>query len=246
MLPIPGNHDYDRKNGSRNAAPYFSYFETEPKDRDGKPLVSQQGKGTGYYALRFPEPTDGPWLLIGLNPYTKSSINPSWPAWLESTLVDNADGGTDKAPCILAFSHPYRFSSGYHGHNDNKTDPNAPTAKLSGLKSAYETLDSHGASVLLSGHDHHFEQFGKQDVDGNSSPDGMRSFIVGTGGGTPYLQNIKVSYATQAANQEHMIPDKFGALRLALYPDHYSWEFLPTQGKAIVPAVHSDTCVLAE
>lgn len=235
-LPVPGNHDY----GTRGASPYFEYFKSEPKNHDDKPLLTSEGAATGYYGLRFPD-ENGAWLLIGLNPYSRARMSVSSEQWLENLLETNDAAGANRAPCIAAFAHPYRFSSGYHGHGDVK-DKNARVRKSSSLHSEYEMLDAHGASVLLSGHDHHFEQFAHQDADGNKDSDGVRSFIVGTGGGALYMRNIGFRYNTNAPNQEHLIHNKYGVLRMNLYPDHYSWEFLTSDGAVIAPNVHEDEC----
>jgi Calcineurin-like phosphoesterase len=250
MLPVPGNHDYDLKkdgkydkvHGDANAEPYFDYFREEPKDSLGNALVSAEGERAGYYSLKFPDATQGPWFLLALNPYTKANVGPGWEAWVKEELVSNEQLGPDKSSCIVAFTHPFRFSSGYHGHAGNKKNPDAKPVKGGTIKSAYRVLMDHRASLLLSGHDHHFEQFGRQDVDGNPTEDGIRSFIVGTGGGSPYLQNIDIKYNVQAPNQEHLIGDKFGVLKLDLYKDKYAWTFLPTDGQPIQPEVHEDSC----
>jgi hypothetical protein len=235
-LPVPGNHDYV----TRAAAPYFEYFKSEPTRRDGKPLVTSEGDATGYYGLRFPD-ENGAWLLVGLNPYNRARVSVPSEQWLENLLEDNDAAGPNRAPCILAFAHPYRFSSGFHGHGDVKKK-DARLKKSSSLESEYKMLDAHGASVLLSGHDHHFEQFARQDADGNKDPEGVRAFIVGTGGGTLYMQNIGHRYDTNAANQEHLVHDKHGVLRMNLYPDRYSWEFLTSDGAVITPSVNQDSC----
>jgi len=250
MLPVPGNHEYDLKkdgkydkvHGDPNAEPYFEYFREKPTDSLGNALVSAEGDRAGYFSLRFPDAAQGPWLLLALNPYTKADVSPGWKAWMKNELVANDQLGPNKSSCILAFTHPFRFSSGYHGHDRNKTSPDAKTVKGRSIKSTYSVLMDRRASVLLSGHDHHFEQFGRQDVDGNPTDDGIRAFVVGTGGGAPYLQNIDIKYNNRAANQEHLIGDKFGVLRLDLYKDKYAWAFLPTEGEPIQPEIHEDSC----
>src|SRR5215475_13199574 len=104
MLPVPGNHDYENKSGN-DAGPYFRYFADNI-------LVSTNGAKTGYYAVNFPDPRNGPWRLIGLNAYVGRAGGgiARQLQWLKEDLRANRE------PCILAFWHPFLLSSGYHGH----------------------------------------------------------------------------------------------------------------------------------
>jgi hypothetical protein len=68
ILPVQGNHD-----GSY----FFKYFSYND-------VAFPDGKGDGYYALNFPDPTKGPWRLIGLNAYSAVSKQL---AWLEDDLT---------------------------------------------------------------------------------------------------------------------------------------------------------------
>ena len=62
-----------------------------------------------------------------------------------------------------------------------------PESSMAGI---FQALHEGGASLLISGHDHHFEQLGRanakaKDADKGKSAhakDGVRSFVVGTGG----------------------------------------------------------------
>jgi hypothetical protein len=120
------------------------------------------------------------WHLIGLNAYVrgpgaaKAQID-----WLKKDLEANKQG------CLLGFWHAFLFSSGNHGHGDSD-DENAMPKRESLMGIAFGTLYDAGASVVLGGHDHDYEQFKPHDAKGNAVADGIRSFVVGTGGAPLY------------------------------------------------------------
>jgi hypothetical protein len=88
-----------------------------------------------------------------------------------------------------------------------------------------ETLYASGASLLLSGHDHGYEQFKRQDAKQNLVSDGLRSFIVGTGGATFY----KEAYNNIWANSEKRQSRWHGLLKLELFETRYRWRFVPIE-----------------
>jgi acid phosphatase type 7 len=236
-LPVPGNHEYRRKD---EPTAFFSYFGEAPATVEGEPLVHSEGHEAGFYDLRFPDPHTGPWLLIGLN--TGEERAPADTDWLRDVLEENRGAGDEGARCVLAFAHHFRFSSGLHGHDMDEEDPAAPLNDAKAMKGTFDILDNFEASVLLSGHDHHFEQFAPQDTDGNADPEGLRSFIVGTGGGEPYLQELGFRFEQQAANQEFLDGEHYGLLRIELYEDRYSWAFVRADGTEALPEPHEAEC----
>ena len=232
ILPVPGNHEYRRKpagdgaEGERHARPYFDYFSDNP-------FVTQNGGGSGYYSLNFPDEAEGPWRLIGLNAYVGIDDGSPQIAWLEDDLKRT------RARCILAFAHPFVFSSGRHGH-DNVDEPDAPLRRDTRMADAYRVLHEHGASVFLAGHDHDYEQFGRQDADGNAAAGGVRSFVVGTGGARLY---DKVRYENREPNSEVYWQRSRGILKIELFPDRYRWDFVPIEGNEDIPLpVAEDLC----
>jgi hypothetical protein len=66
---------------------------------------------------------------------------------------------------------------------------------------------------------------------------GIRQFVVGTGGANHTLP------ATLAANSEILDTNTFGVLELTLYPDHYTWQFVPEAGSSFTDA-GSQTCAV--
>jgi hypothetical protein len=226
LLPVPGNHEYD--GGKRDGKDYFDQFADNP-------LVKQNGAMTGYYVLDFPDATKGPWRLFGLNAYAGGDST-KFPkehakamaaqlAWLEKK-VDPAVDANNKN-CVLAFWHPPLLSSGPHGHADS-TAPEAPVALVTRMQQAVAILYKHHASVVLAGHEHLFEQFTPYDENGNAAADGLRAFVVGTGGAGLYND---VNYTHKAGNSETYNQDTHGVLKIELYDNSYRWTFLPIEGQ---------------
>jgi hypothetical protein len=125
--------------------------------------------------------------------------------WLRADLAAN------KGKHILAMWHIPRFSSGQHGNN------NAYDAFWRAL---YEAR----ADVVLSGHDHDYERFARQSPDGKADPNGIRQFVVGTGGAG------QRPFVTIRANSEARSSGTFGVLRLTLRANSYAWQFVPVAG----------------
>jgi acid phosphatase type 7 len=254
LLPVPGNHEYNKDPNLH----YFEYFKTERSN----PLVFQQGQRKGYFSINFPHETQGPWRLIGLNSELKGSAMGEQVEWLTGDL-DKTLENAQKPGCVLAFWHKPVLSSGMHGHGDcnpneacKKDDAdlcrpeNANQPFCKGARTmlpAYRALFQKRASVVLAGHDHHYEQFARHDPNGKPNEQGLRAFIVGTGG--------KELYATQYTKRWGISPEvlgevynhkSYGVLRIALYPDRYSWSFVSIAG-AEFPfkdglTVNRDTC----
>jgi hypothetical protein len=77
---------------------------------------------------------------------------------------------------------------------------------------------------VLTGHDHDYERFAPQDPDGKADPDGIRQFVVGSGGKS--LRPFK----RPEPNSEVRNADTFGVLLLTLHDNGYDWRFAPEPG----------------
>lgn len=152
----------------------------------------------GYYAYEL-----GAWHVVVLNsncaPAGGCASGSPQQRWLAADLATNA------ARCTLAYWHHPRFSSGLHGSDQT-------------MASLWSTLALAGADVVLAGHDHHYERF--------APIDGIRSFVVGTGGRShyPFLRRLPRSVAANWLT--------FGVLRLTLRPAGYDWRFLAVPGSS--------------
>ncbi|MCW2960798.1 MAG: phoA [Thermoleophilia bacterium] len=173
------------------------------------------GYRTYFGKLAIPERTTwysfdvGPWHLIALDsncdevPGGCDTGSPQQ-RWLSSDLRAN------DSTCTLAYWHHPRFSSGVlHGSSED-------------VDELYATLDSAGADVILAGHEHSYERFAPQDHTGAATEQGIRQFVVGTGGKSLY------PFGRPIANSQVRSNDSFGVLELRLMPDSYRWRFHPT------------------
>ena len=157
----------------------------------------------------------GAWHLIALDSNC-DEIGGCGPGSPQMTWLANDLAASD-ATCTLAFTHHPRFSSGLHG--------NEPM-----LRDMWATMDLAGVDVFLSGHDHGYERFARQDSTGTGDSDGIRQFVVGTGGkGLRPFEEVK-------ANSQVRNRSTFGVLRLVLLPDEYRWRFLRAAGGDLADA----------
>ncbi len=221
-LPVPGNHEYEKY----DAKPFFQYFSKLP-------IMAGSIKKGGYYAVDIPKDGKVAWRIYAINAYAGASKNSPQIKWMTDDL------SKAEAPCVLAFWHPFVFSSGHHGHG-HSSNVNAPFVRGETMVAAFEALEAAGASVILSGHDHDFEQFGRHDIAGKASPDGLRSFVIGTGGGPLYND---VLYTKRPPTSEVYRQDTHGVLKMELYPGFYRWSFLEIDGaEPIILNPNEDHC----
>lgn len=146
----------------------------------------------GWYSYRL-----GSWRVVVLNSNCAKvggcEIGSRQWRWLQMELL------RARAACVLAYWHHPRFSSGQHGSDR-------------ALTALWNLLAGARADVVVAGHDHDYERF--------APIDGIRSFVVGTGGRglRPFGAPVKGSAVRQA--------EVYGALQLTLGRGGYSWRFL--------------------
>ena len=155
--------------------------------------------GRSFYSFRA-----GDWLVLMLDSNIPTGAGSSQFEFVRSELTSSP------APCALAVWHHPLFTSG----------PNGPNAYLRDL---WTLLYDRGVDVIVNGHDHLYERFGKQDVDGRSDGRGIRQFIAGTGGAQLY-DFMRITPNSQVRIKSH------GVLRLTLSPSAYEWAFLDVAG----------------
>ncbi len=145
----------------------------------------------------------GAWHIIVLN---SNILFEEQNQWLEADLAANT------AKCTLAYwHHPWFTSSAYRGAEE--------------LKRFVELLYDADADVVLTGHAHGYERFAPQDAEGLLDEErGIRHFVVGTGGAPfhPFKQ-------TKPNSKIRMLA--YGLLRMELFADRYTWEFVPIAGE---------------
>jgi hypothetical protein len=198
--PVPGNHEYT----TAGASGYYDYF-----NGAGNATGIAGDRTRGYYSYDL-----GSWHLIALNSncgQVACAAGSAQEQWLRADLAAHP------ATCTLAYWHHPRFSSGVHGSLPQTAD-------------FWTALDQAGADVVVVGHDHDYERFAPQDPNGVADPQGIREFVVGTGG-----RNHRAFETTTpiAPNSEFRDATNFGVLSLALHSTGYDWQYLSEAGSSL-------------
>ncbi|MDQ1673702.1 MAG: hypothetical protein QOC98_2264, partial [Frankiaceae bacterium] len=212
--PVPGNHEYQTSGGTNcpsahNASAYFSYFGASAGD-----------PAKGYYSFNL-----GAWHIVALNselcygqsPYNQSPIGgtagcgagSAQETWLKTDLA------TNKTACTMAYWHEPRWYS-YGGGSDDSTD--------AWMKDLYAAK----ADVVLTGHQHFYERFAQQNPAGGlDTANGIRQFIVGTGG-----ESFMPLRSPRNANSQASNDNTFGVLKMGLHAASYDFNFVPIAGSS--------------
>jgi hypothetical protein len=192
--PTVGNHDY----GTSGAGGYYTYFGTS---------ASPQQSGCtsnclGYYSFNV-----GAWHLVSINSECSRlnggagcAVASPQETWLKNDLKNNSK------PCTIVFDHRPRWSS-----NSFATADIAPL-----VNDMYVA----GVDLLLSGHSHSYERFGSQNPSGGADANGVREFVVGTGGA------FFTGFSTVVANSQVHKSNIFGVMKLTLHSNSYDWSFV--------------------
>jgi acid phosphatase type 7 len=170
--------------------------------------------GKGYYSYVL-----GGWRVIVLNSECHRvgcEAGSEQEEWLREELARSAE------PCTVAILHEPRFSSGRYGNNAD-------------YGPFWEALYASGAEIVISGHEHFYERFRPQNPQGEPDDEqGIRQFIVGTGGG-----NLR-GFVDVQPNSE-VRASVWGVLKQPLDTDRYDWEFVPIAGETFTD-LGSGTC----
>lgn len=154
----------------------------------------------GYFSKEV-----GAWHVISLNSNLKPPATASQLAWLREDLAQLR--ARRPQGCILAFWHHPVYSSGGHGNNAH-------------MLPAWQALLDARADVVLAAHDHDYERFAPQDARANRDErNGIRSFVVGTGGAELTLLGPTKPHSMAQDNAS------FGVLKMVLKPAGYEWGY---------------------
>jgi hypothetical protein len=158
----------------------------------------------GYYSFDV-----GAWHVIVLNDACASigGCSPSSPQgqWLAADLAGHPN------TCTMAAWHAPAFSSGFHGNSGDAL-------------TFWQQLYAAGVDLIINGHDHNYERFAAQNPSQQADPNGMREFVVGTGG------EDHEALGTLQPNSEVLNNGVFGILSLTLHPSGYDWSFASEAG----------------
>jgi acid phosphatase type 7 len=173
-------------------------------------------RGKGYYSYHR-----GNWHIVALNSNCDKvggcGIDSPQGRWLRNDLANNP------SRCTLAYWHHPLYASG--------TGSNAPE-----VKPFWKILHNRGAEVILAGHAHRYERYAKLTPGGARSANGIRQFIVGTGGEPGGTYN-----GPDHPGMQVMKRNTPGVLKLNLRADSYTWKFVPIAGKTFSDS-GSDGC----
>jgi hypothetical protein len=167
---------------------------------------------TGYYSYNL-----GAWHIISLNSEISQSAGSAQEQWLRADLAANPK------VCTLAYWHKPRFSSGQHGNN-------------SGSAALWQALYEFKADVIVNGHDHTYERFAPQNPNAQADSNGIREFVVGTGGAGLY------PFPSIQPNSQVRNNTTYGVLKLTLHASSYDWQFIPIAGQTFTDSGTSN-CV---
>jgi len=161
----------------------------------------------GYYSFDI-----GSWHIVSLNSNCSEvggcGTNSPQAIWLDNDLK------THNNACTLAYWHHPTFSAGSHGDNSK-------------MDYFWQLLDANNVDVALAGHDHNYQRFAPMDLTGSYDPDGVREFVVGTGGKSHYSLDPNAHSTLEVYNTS-----TFGVLKMTLHDTSYDWEFVPEEGKS--------------
>jgi acid phosphatase type 7 len=190
--------------------PTWGTFKAKTKPTPGNHdyhVSGAQGYFT-YFGSQVPGPYYsfdlGSWHLISLNSQIDVAEGSAQNNWLESDLASTTE------PCVLAYFHRPRFSGGLH-------------RDITAMGAFWTDLYAVGADVVLNGHDHNYQRFAPMSPSGAQAADGIREFVVGTGGAKLYA-------VTQIANLEFFNDTTWGVIKLTLNSSSYDWQFISVGG----------------
>lgn len=197
FYPSPGNHEYE----TSGASGYYKFFKNSELRGLNQPITK------GFYSFDL-----SGWHFISLNSNCeeiKCGEGGAQLKWLEQDLKKN------HSKCSIAFWHHPQFSSARKSKDSRRFD------------SVWSKLSDYKTDIALSGHDHFYERQAPQNTRGQLDKNGIRQFIVGTGGKS--FHDTPEGVATRQA----IIGHTFGVLKLTLYKESYRWQFISIDKKVL-------------
>jgi acid phosphatase type 7 len=177
--------------------PYFDYFGAAAGPRPG-----------GYYSYDI----GANWHVIVLNSNcgmeVKDCIASAQTIWLQDDLAANTK------QCVLAVWHHPRWTVGSQTDTERSED-------------WWNLLYQYKADIVANGHMHRYERFNQINPQNIADPDGIREFVVGTGGAYDIPFNPKPLAPNEAIGNQQRV---FGVLNLTLSENSYSWNFMQAAG----------------
>jgi hypothetical protein len=227
-----GDNQYDNGELEHYHAAYdptWGQWLSSTRPAPGNHECDEDADCSGYYAY-FGNPPPyysfdiGTWHLIALNgecgsvPVRGCGDNSPQVVWLRSDLEAHAHR------CVLAYWHEPRWTSGEVHESDSTYD------------AFWRVLYASHVAVVLNAHVHNYERFAPMDPFGNADSQGIREFVVGTGGKEHYPSGSPIP------NSEVQDDSTFGVLMLTLHATGYDWEFVPAPATGSFTDSGSSSC----
>ncbi len=210
--PVPGNHEYVDGAGTG----YFDFF-----DGAGQATGIAGPRALGYYSFDL-----GGWHFIALNTndackFVSCAAGSPQHQWLLADLAAHPTA------CTLAYFHHPRFQAG------------AVSGETTAAAPLWDALYDAGVDVVLNGHEHGYQQLSPLDKSGQiDSAHGIRTFVVGTGGG----DFDTVFGGPRMGALDAKLVGSFGVLVLTLHPTSYDWQFTTVDGTTPAATAGTAAC----
>jgi hypothetical protein len=163
---------------------------------------------SGHYSLDL-----GTWHIVILN--SECSIgDQGCDAGSPQEKWLRADLKATHQKCIIALWHKPLFTSG-------RQPPFTPA------RSFWVDLYKYKTDIILNGHNHLYERFFKLNPDGIAADNGIREFVVGTGGAFLQPSPNPTVFGEMIRN-----PTTYGYLKLTLFTHSYQWQFVSQPGNS--------------
>lgn len=187
--------------------------------------------GQGYYSYDI-----GAWHAVSLNSNCSRiggcGATSAQATWLQADLAANP------SVCTIAYWHHPILTIGPHNNDEE------------GILALWQILYDNDVDVVLVGHDHNYQRYAtlNRDHNGVDAQNGIRYFVVGTGGNG--LTSASSSRANATPGIEVWADDpndgdghsaSLGVLKLSLYEEAYEFEFVPVAGGTFTDS-GSGTC----
>src|SRR5262249_19158800 len=165
-----------------------------------------------YFGRRAPAPyysyNLGTWHLIAIGAMAgvPAGGGSAEEKWLKADLAAHRNR------CVLAYWHEPRWSAGSVHGND------ASSGAL------WRDLYAAHADIIINGHEHNYQRYAPLNPSGAPAPNGIREFVVGTGGWGHY------DFTTTTPMPRVRNNTDYGVLKLTLHRGSYDWKFVPVAG----------------
>ncbi len=204
------NAAYEPTWGRMKAVTYPSLGDHDHSATGDVGFLAYFGNPAPYYSFDM-----GGWHVISLDSEIDHSADSVQVAWLRQDLAASAAG------CVAAYWGEPRWTSGKQRASHQTFDP------------FWQVLYAAHADLVLSGDTHNYERFAKVAPSGLPAADGIREFVVGTGG------RSLVGFPNVLASSQ-VRKKSFGVLQLTLQDGSYGWQFID-ESRTVLDS-GSETC----